>query len=603
MIATTYDGKSVFLLNDIANWAKPVEVAFDVLAKRVSGRTNREDREAMAAEMRTTLKYASLLNAAESLALRNAEDAWDNRPVLCPFWPAMRRLYGTATASVVGELKVWFEPGFSAWVIGTGSTPPPPFTPSADCLVAPLLWGRFVMFPEQVTINGEGDHSVSFEVVENGSASFAMRPNVVALTTTTVNTQTVPVLTVPFAWGDNAAQIDVRIKREKIGFGRSDADDYLPQFTRRKQTLRFTALNGGELRQILTLFKDRSGSVKPWMCPKNHTTVSLSLGRFLGDTLRVTWEKPALGEELANCGSVEFMPLPTEAMALTGETPGVTMGGKPSRWFGYVVTDGTTTWRFTSYESPIAGPGGTFEPRDMNHGTITEEINLQVNDCTLDFQNWAESPFTRLRNAHASPALTVAIYEGLIANPAAAQRIYTGTAQAPETTGSRWTVKLIGPGAILSVKGPHSTLQETCSATIGDARCKLNIAAVAITRTLVGAANGVAEFTNGSEETVSDGRFAAGAAKRTLSDGTVQRYLIVDSYKLPNGHLGCVLSGTISPPQAAEEAGWVLEPGCPGTKSACQGFGNTLNFRGAWNLPKANPAMVAVKSTEGGGKK
>jgi uncharacterized phage protein (TIGR02218 family) len=603
MISTTYEGTDVFLCTHQPNWEKEnVSASFEVLARSVASKTNREEREALAQELRASLKYDALfVDASESIALRGVLDSWDNRPVLCPFWPAVTLHTGGNPASVTGALKIWFEPEFTLWELGEGSEPEG-FTPSADCLVAPVLWGRFEKFPKVTPITGADQHTVEFEFVEKGPAAFALTPNPVSLTTSVVNTLTVPTLTVPFAWGANSATADVRIKRSTVGFGRGDADDYRPQLPRSRQTINFALLTTDETRYLLTLFKDRLGSVKPWRCPAVHDESVLQLGRFYGDALRLTWGSWALGGERVY-GSVDFITLPTEAIALTGETPGEDIGGTPSRWFGYVITDGSTTWRFTSHESDIdAGELGVFAAQQLSHGTITEAINLEINDCTLTVQPWPGSPFTRLRNQLTAAPLTVAIYEGLLSDPESAQMLFTGTAGSPRgEMGQPWEITLSGPKALLETKGPRGLLQRNCSAVFGDSRCGVNLASVSVTHSLLSIEAGVALFTTGSANALADHRFAAGEARRTIGD-VVQRYLIVDSYDV-DGDLACVLAGVVSPPPTGTESGWVLVPGCPGTKEACQGFGNWVNFRGAWFRPDKDPSMEVAEQTTGGGKK
>jgi uncharacterized phage protein (TIGR02218 family) len=596
MIATTYSSQSVYLCNDQPNWSTAVRAKFTVPMRQVASKTNREEREAWAAELRAQLTYTALLDAAGSVALRSALSTWDNRPILVPFWPAVTLRTGGNPASIQGALKIWFEPEFTAWEIGTGANPSG-FTPTAACLVAPILWGRFEKFPVLTTIDGADDTVVTFEFTEIGSAAFALTPNPITLTTSTVNTLVVPTLTTPFDWGSNKVMGEVRIKRGNIGFGRADADDFLPQVPRVKQTMNFDLMTTDEARYLLTLFKDRQGSVKPWQAYAPHNGTSLSLGRFYSDSLSLSWESWAFGGERVS-STVEFVTLPNETIALTGETPGVNMGGTPSRWFGYVVTDGTNTWRYTSHESDVTGPGSNvFTAAKISHGQISEEINLEVNDCVLTVHNWAGSPFTRLRNQPTAAALTVSIYEGLLSNPSAAQLLYTGTAQAPKTEGPRWQINLVGPSALLEMQGPRWQLQQTCNAVFGDSRCGKDLASVSVTHSLLSLSGGVGIFSTGAANTLPNKRFANGEARRTIG-GVVQRYMIVDSYG-SGSDLACVLAGTVSPVPTGTEAGWVLVPGCDGSKASCQGFSNYLNFRGAPFVPRDDPSMVVAQSAVG----
>jgi hypothetical protein len=597
MISTTYLGQAVFLIPHLHDWSKPIAAKILAKATRNTGKTNREERFPLAVETTTSFKFTGLLTAGEYGVLTASLDAWDNRPVLTPFWPAVTLLSGGKEASVVGALKIWFEADFATYEIGTGAGPST-FVPSSLCMVAPVLWGRFdAQFPELITINGQGDHVVSFEVIENGSAANALRPNVVALTTSVVRTVTVPTLTVPFTWGANSEKYDVRIKRSKVGFGREDADEYYSQIPRGKQTINFKAMDLSETCYLLTLFRDRCGTVGAWRCPSNNDSAVYNVGRFYGDALTLNWELPAIAGECVS-GQIEFIKLPTETLVLTGETPGVTIGGVPGPWFGYVVSDGYTTWRFTPYEVGGEGPGGTYEHRGIEHGTITEEINLQINDCDLTVANWAGSPFTRLRNRPAAIPLEVKIYEGTADNPTAAELIYTGKAVAPKGDGPILTMKLKGLGSMLDIEGPRYSLSPNCAAVFCDAKCTKLKADVQVTHALAGITAGVAEF---GPSALPDHWFANGYAERVIG-GETQVYPIVDSVNLPDGNLSCIFAAPVTPAPTAVEPGWVLVPGCLGTPEACQAHSNYDNFRGAPEMPKADPTMIAAKTNTGGKK-
>ena len=596
MISTTYASKSVFLCNHEPDWSAAVENTFAIQTSAVTSKTNREEREPMAATLVSTLKYTSFLESVGTAVLRSALALWDNRPVLVPFWPAATLQIGGNSASVVGGLKVWFEPNWTSWELGTGSAPGG-FSPSSLCMVAPVLYGRFGAFPTMTAITGGDDTDVKWEFVENGPASFALGPNTQTLTTTVINSQTVPVLTVQPDWGSNSAQSDVRISRGKVGFSRADAEDYIAQVPRTKEKIAFDLLNTAETLYLIALFQDRLGSVKPWQCYSVQSQSTTALARFSGDTLKIQWGSWAYGGERASA-QIEVVTLPTEELVLSGETPGTNFGSTPGRWYGYSVTDGTTTWRYTSYESDTAGPGGTYTSAVISHGAITEEINLAVNDCTLEVQNFAGSPWSRTRNQLTAAPLVVTIYEGAIANPAAALPIFTGTATAPTTDGPRWKINLVGLSALLDMEGPRYILSATCLACLGDAKCGLNLSTVQVTKTLLSFVGDTYVFqTVGG---LAPHRFAGGEARRTIGSVT-QRYFIVDS-STSGTDLACVLASKVSPTPTGTESGWILVPGCDGSPSTCQGFSNFVNFRGAPYVPNANPAMIPL-TTQASGKK
>lgn len=602
MIATTYNATNVFLIQARPHWRSPVSGRFTKRTARQAGLSNREEREVMAANTVARLDYSAILMGGEAAAARAVLNSWDNRPVLCPFWPAETLAADYAGSSVQGLIRVWFEPDWSAWSLNEG-TAPTGFTPSPNCRTCPVIYGKFEDFPDLKTISGNDAAETRISVVETGDAAYALTPKAVALSNgASLHATTFPVLNVPFTWGGNHSTIDVRIKSDSVGYGRKPGDTFYAQAPRTKSTLYFDALNTADLAYILKLFHDRDGSVKPFWCLPPHSleTVDRAFGRFFGDELRIEWLKPKLGGEIGRL-SFEFLSLPPEQTLPGGETFASTIGPVAARWFGYKVECAGTTWRFTSYESAIAGPGGTFLPQEIEHGRITEEINLAVNDCTLTVNAWENCPFAILIPKNVADKMTVTIYEGTIADPGSAVAIYTGTAGMPEMSGPRMKIKLRGPGSILSVKGPRMVLQETCIAILGDSRCKKATASFETAASMLSVTSGVGEV-DVSAAGFAAGYFRFGYAERTVA-GNTQRIGIADSYALGSGNLGVLFASPIVPAVTGAEAGWKFYAGCDGFFSTCKDkFNNVVNFRGAPRMPRTNPSMIPIQQGQTGKK-
>ena len=637
MIAYTYNSLSVWLLPYIPNWgADKVIGSFSMLDKVQAGLSNREERENLGATLRATMKYTALLNTAEAAEFRAAIAAWDNRPILTPFWPVAvlassilgtsltsslglsfvdstgktLKSFGPASSntnpSVVSDLNIFYEPDWSHYEVTTLSAPIT-FTPSVNCLVAPVLWGRFTdKMPEATVITGNDYEEVQFDLTENGPASIALSPAAVTLTNgPVVNGFIMRQLTVPFHWEQNKSSGDVIIKRDTIGFSRDDTDTFYPQTPRSVNTLDFNAMTSLEIGYLLALFLDRGATVWPfWAQPPWSANVGNAVfGRFFSNKLTIEWDLPAtFGKGECASANVEFVTLPTEYTVPSGEFFAASIGPKPSKWFGYKITDGTLTWYWTSYESDILnGPGGkTFSSSaNITHGTIEQEINLQVNDCTLNVQDFPTSPFRRLRNALAAPLLTVTIYEGYTSTPNTATPIFTGYAQSPETKGPNWKIKLRGLGSKLDVQGPHLLLQTTCVAAFCDSRCKLTEASVQVTPITLNSITGsVCSFGSGRADPV--GKFKNGRAKRPMPDGSVQNYMILDSSG--TGALLITLSETLIPAPTGAEPGWTLVPGCDGQLATCVGYGNLVNMRAAPYVPAQDPFIPAAATIASGKK-
>jgi uncharacterized phage protein (TIGR02218 family) len=600
MISTTYGGRSVFILPYPPQWVDDVEVTIEKLTYDSAGLSNREEREELASKLRFGMKYTAYLTYLESPVLQAAIDAWDNRPILVPFWPAERLASGSAAPSVTGGLTIFYEPTSTGWgnyEITTGGAPGT-FTPTASCKRAPLMWGRFEgSLPAVTILTATDEESATFELVENGIPSTALDAKTVTLTVgATVNSGTPPILTVPYVWGENSVQGDVRVNRKKIGFGRDDADTYYPQVVRQRATLNFEVMNTAETSYLLYLFKTQAGSVNPWWLPHPRLIGSYIYGRFYSDKITLTWSRSGAFDEIVSA-QIEFMTLPTEQTVPSGEVFGSNIGPTSARFFLYETTDGSSYWRYTSYESTIVGPASnSYTHQSMTHGSINEELNLQTHDCTLDIQHWAGGVFARLLQNPMADPLTVTIYEGFIANPTAAVAIFTGRATAPKIVGQQLQVSLIGPGAaILSSQGPRSILQKGCNAIVFDSRCGLSRGTFSLTRTLVSVSGAIATLSAGAALPV-NGYFQNGYAERVVG-GVTQRFMIHDSYTTA-GNITLVLVGLCIGSTGGES--WILVPGCDGTYATCVSrFSNGVNHRGCPNMPDINPSMFIINKASG----
>jgi uncharacterized phage protein (TIGR02218 family) len=602
MLAITFNALPAFLITCQPDWQRRVTATFETLTSRDVGNSARENREELADTLRAALSYQTFVNATEAAAARAVLSAWDNRPVLCPFWPAEMLAADYADSAVQGGLRVWFEPDWSSYSINAG-TSPTHGSPSSDCRVAPLIVGKFTDFPLRTILSGNDDELIEVSVADNSAAAYALAAKPVTLTNgTQVNSEDVPLLTVPFAWGANTGTVEVQKREGRVGFVREAADTFYAQAPRAKTVLIFRAMDSDETAYLLSLFATCGGSVHPFWCPAAHSLAAADrvYGRFYGDRLTISWLKPALAGELCEA-ECELLSLPTEQTIPAGETFGETIGPTVKRWFGYKIVSGSDSWHYTSRESSIVGPGGaTYLPKTISHGQITEEINLVVNDCSLTIHVWPGCPFARLQQLNAEP-MTVTIYEGTVDDPGDAEVIYTGIAQAPQRHGMRMTIKLRGPGSMLSIKGPRLMMQETCRAVLGDARCGKNLAAFTVSAELDSVAGGVYE-TDLSAASYADGYFRNGYAERVVGTYT-QRIPIADSFDFGNGNLGLRFASAVTPAPSFPESGWALTAGCDGYFSTCgTKFSNTANFRGFPHIPRRNPSMIIVADNRSGKK-
>jgi uncharacterized phage protein (TIGR02218 family) len=451
--------------------------------------------------------------------------------------------------------------------------------------------------PNRTVVTGNDEELVDLEFVENGPVSTALSARAVALIPgPSINGATPPKLTALFAWGENASTYDVRIDRGKIGFGREDADDYYPQSSRKHETLNFEVLNTADLNQLLYLFQQQGGTISPWWLATSDVVGGYIYGRFFSDKLSVSWQRSGWLDEIANV-VVEFLTLPTETSIPSGETFGATIGPMAGRIFLYEIFDGTSYFRYTSFEDTLVGPGShSFTHQSITHGSIEEELNLLTHSCSLDIQHWPNGVFARLHQNPTAAPLVVTIYEGYLSSPTTASAIFTGLATSPKIKGTKMTITLKGSGdALLATMGPKSILQVGCNAILGDSRCTVDVAAFSYTRTLSSVSGAIATLAPGAGLPPT-GYFQNGYATRVVG-GVTQRFLINDSYN-SGGNIVVVLVGPCLGASGGET--WVLSPGCDGKYSTCVNtFSNGINHRGCPNLPDKNPSMFVVNTSSG----
>jgi hypothetical protein len=601
MIATTIASTAVWLVPFPPDGGI-ISASFALPVVRNAGKSNREHRMATAASLRASFSFATMLSASEAQTLRDFLRDMDNKPVVVPFWPAEALASSYAAASLSGTLRVWFEPDWSSWAITTtpGAASPLPVTETLR--TCPLCWGRLNKAPVYGAANGLGDGSVSFDFMETGPAGYALTPRSVSLQAGAAigGGATPPVFPIPVDWSSTPKQsTEIIVDRERIGFGRSEVEEYIPQAARRTQSFHVTALGSDEVAALLTLFATRGGQLSPWWCPAAHSEDSEQrlLVRFASDKLMLRWERAAFGGNEIASGEVSVVELPTERSLPGDEGAGTTLGALAAKWWGYVVTAGGSTYRYTSYEAAIdAGGLGVFNRAPIEHGDITKELNLARNECSLTVGSFAGSPFEILRVQPNGYEITVQIVEGTLASPASATPIFTGRLSSPSFSGSVMKAKIAGMASLFDMQVPVQVASKRCWAPLYSTPCGVARVGTPAQLESIGV-NGILSFSvSGS---FGADYFRYGYAEKS---GASARLSITSSSAGGPGTIAVNTNGVFPTPPSFPDAGWVLYPGCDHSFERCKILGG--KFRGFPRFPKANPALVPVKqSTPSTGKK
>ncbi|MBC8011211.1 MAG: hypothetical protein H7067_14080, partial [Burkholderiales bacterium] len=269
----------------------------------------------------------------------------------------------------------------------------------------------------------------------------------------TLHGQTWPVLPCAARIRDaKAGGVAVLVARRKIGFGRGEAETHHPQIPARKLELGHDLTEAEALRVLLQWFTSE-GTVKPFWVPSatspcrltasagaGATTITVDnaaallghahvwLGSATGSTAarRITgiagnvltldaalgvavapgdtsvqpllfarFSRPDLA--LTVVGDVwsakcELLELPAEYGLAEGEEHGVNIGPLTGLAWCYAITDGTETWRYTSYAEALTLGGHSFAPINIGHGEMKERLNLDASECTVTLRDWPGSP-------------------------------------------------------------------------------------------------------------------------------------------------------------------------------------------------------------------
>jgi len=593
MLPTTVDGIAVWILTGEADWAlRNPSAKFSVKSDRDVGRSNREGRRSLASETVCALTFAFTLEDPDRQVFNAALRAYNNEPILAPFWPADCLLSDLGASPWAGGLRVFYEPDWSAWQILAAATAPNSFAPSDECRTAPLVWGKFDKLPDPVALTGTAA-ACEFTIIETGSAAYAIKPaSSSTLAGPSIGGAARPLLPVEPNWATqvNSGGIDLQLAKAQIGYGRAPTEDYVTQEARRHQKATLTAI-GADITALLAHWR-AVRNVGTWWAPgayiestlaapaaigATHVTLAaaddladewglalrsadgtiqarqissragavltitpsltaavdagaavspLWLCRFNGDNLQFDFVAPVF----ANV-AFEAIELPTETIVPAGETVGATIGDLGGKWWGYVVTDGINTWRLTSYDAPIdAGGLGVFTPSQIDHGDIVSELNLERHDTDLTVGWWAGSPFEVQKTDRLAPLLTVAIYEGTVLAPSAAELIFTGRCTQVNGKGSQLQCKLAGLTSLLDNQGPMQLTSKRCWVPIYSPLCGLVTSVLGVDADLVDiGVDGRLMFALAGHSAYEDAaadQYRYGFAERTMADGTKRRHQV-----------------------------------------------------------------------------
>lgn len=471
MIPVTFNSAPAFLLDDLPDWASPMQLDVVLPVATAQGLNALEDRRPQGDTARLSIGYTAVLQAGSVPVFRNSLQAWTTEPILCPLWPA------------------WFDAGTtppvtSAFYVLMDDTAAPSIQAAAGLPFSrpayPLMVGRLTETPNPNDLISDVEAFVEISFTENDASSIT--PPVFAPATSLAAANGVRPL-FPFRpdWSTSpeSGGAAVDIDRQNIGQLRSTADAFYPQPARRMVTQGFileasdawnllsfwltqgaerenfwvpasiseaaltadvgagdTALTvdvpsarGNNVYAVLDDLNNRvavqitgtagnawnlSGAVGTAFVALNTRIESLMLGRFDGTKLSLVFEDL----DVVTC-RLKFKELPLEAVGASVETIGSTMGPLPTSAWLYVFTinypGGAQVWRYTSFERNLTNGGNTYTAINIESGDITETATLERQTVTLKARNFAGSPLALVVPFTLEWPLLVDIYEADVA--------------------------------------------------------------------------------------------------------------------------------------------------------------------------------------------
>ncbi len=602
MITVTFESEQ-FLLFPYIPEGEEYDVEWAIANAMQVGVTMRESREAIAAGQTRKVSFRAMLSPSEKAQLDTAIKTWGDKRILIPFWPSQRHLAQADAAAWYGQINLFWNggknPQSGALEVRRGSTPAT-LTTDATTQIVPLMICRFESLPALEDSTPQGWAVYSVEAFQVGRGADNLLQNAATLTNgAQVNGVDVPLLTVPCDFMARAKEFKVRLESRRVGYSRdADVRTFYTHEPRAVHSVRGIAI-GSENRYLANLVLSRRWSMRPLWIEKEDAPGTYIYGRFDKDVIALRWKKFSHGGNEICEFSTRFQTLPSEETIPAGETYGTTIGPKDAATlYLYRISNSASVTRWTGGENDVVSADGTYLRRRIEHGKITEKINLQMSDIQLVVGETVGNPFEPLLTQPAAEMPMVEILRTTEAAPTVTTLIYSGRATSISADGPVMQVKVKPLTAWLKSKGPRLQLAPTCSASFGDSRCGLSTAGVSATAE--GYVGGALTFSTNLGFGTDD--LLGGWVERPMPDGSKQRYTIAKN-GVASGKTWVRLIGSLTPSMTSTETGWKVVKTCNRTFTSCQSFSNTVNFRGFPWIPEANPSVVPIRDNAKKGKK
>ncbi|HEY0966923.1 MAG TPA: phage BR0599 family protein [Opitutaceae bacterium] len=558
-----------------------------------SGRENREPRNPTPL-LTQTCSYL-LTTAAEAGALRAGLAALGDALVAVPLW--CDKLTGAQWSDRIHTPAYLVRLSDGAILAGNASL-------TSGIEYAPLLFGRLKEQPDARPWTDEGGCEVEITVLEDSEWDYRIQINA------TATPGTWPEALSPNYTGDMTDRSETGREYVTIGVGRVRGIERQEIAFKWGQEASFLLQDRSQIRTMLATFVAHQGRVAslamPWWfkpAADDPATPHETVVRFAADKLELAFDGGAVART-----QLAFWQVPWEVEGIEGETP-----AQPARAYLYRHTLRTPTspvvWRFTDYSKPITVTEDsvevTYTPALIEHDRISQGMMLDDDAITLKSFVSASHPWMLILQRKLEAPLDVDVFEiePEAETPVPVLRYSGEIAGTPTGRGRQLSAPTSVLGGLLDIKVPRFFLQEGCNHELGSVGCGLDIADFTFTGTVVsisGAQVVVSITANPPSWTLTDDTFAGGDAE--IGAGlTYEGRDILTSEDLGGGQQRLTLQRAFRGLAVSDTI--TFRPGCSGTWTECQRFGNTVKYGGHRHIGPDNISVPARETNTAGGKK
>jgi hypothetical protein len=228
MFHTTFDGQTLYVIDDAPSWKSGFVTEFNAITDTQTSLTRLEGRRPYSMFLRlSSLKYAMVIENAALKQFQGEMRALKDGKVCIPFWPAIEYWQDKDVGSISGGLLLVYKPDWSQWELYLAGNEPA--WPVNGDLVVPCVVGYLKANTPNLYHADAASWAIQF--VESSPAKYALLvPPDSSLTGPQPTGYTNAPTIIPFGpdWKDITEDLSVAVKRDQISMGREVESTFYP---------------------------------------------------------------------------------------------------------------------------------------------------------------------------------------------------------------------------------------------------------------------------------------------------------------------------------------------------------------------------------------